>query len=81
MQVRVLFFGQLKDLVGAAEEQVELPAGASVADLVVRYQQRVPRWEQFQPVLAVAVNQEYADAAARLNPGDEVAFLPPVSGG
>lgn len=81
MQVKVLFFGQLKDVVGAAEDQVELPAGASVGDLVLRYQQRYPRWEQFQPVLAVAVNQEYTDAAARLQAGDEVAFLPPVSGG
>lgn len=81
MQVKVLFFGQLKDVVGAPEEQVELPAGARVADLVAHYQQRFPRWEEFRPSIAVAVNQEYADAATGLEPGDEVAFLPPVSGG
>lgn len=81
MQVKVLFFGRLRELVGAAEEQVELPAGASVADLVGRYRQLVPRWNDFQPSLAVAVNQEYADPAAPLRAGDEVAFLPPVSGG
>lgn len=81
MQVKVLFFGQLKDVVGAAEEQVELPEGASVENLLAHYQQRFPRWQQFRPSLAVAVNQEYADATAPLRGGDEVAFLPPVSGG
>lgn len=81
MQVKVLFFGQLKDVVGRAEEQVELPAGASLADLVSYYQQRFPRWAEFRPSIAVAVNQEYAESGARLRGGDEVAFLPPVSGG
>ncbi len=81
MNVKVLFFGQLRELVGASEESVELPAGASVADLISHYQQRVPRLREFRPSLAVAVNQEYADAAAALRSGDEVAFIPPVSGG
>lgn len=81
MQVKVLFFGQLKDVVGTAEERVELPEGASVADLFSHYQRRFPRWADFRPSLAVAVNQEYADSAAPLRGGDEVAFLPPVSGG
>jgi len=81
VQVKVLFFGRLKELVGAAEEQVEMPAGASVADLAAHYRGRVARWSEFQPSLAVAVNQEYADEEACLKSGDEVAFLPPVSGG
>lgn len=81
MNIKVLFFGQLRELVGASEESVELPAGACVADLISHYQQRVPRWQDFRPSLAVAVNQEYADPAASLHGGDEVAFIPPVSGG
>jgi molybdopterin synthase catalytic subunit len=81
MQVKVLFFGQLKEVVGAPEEQIELPEGASVADLFARYQQRFPRLEEFRPSIAVAVNQEYTDSAAALRTGDEVAFVPPVSGG
>ncbi len=81
MRVKVLFFGQLRELVGASEESVELPGGACVGDLIAHYQQRVPRLGEFRPSLAVAVNQEYADAAAPLSGGDEVAFLPPVSGG
>jgi molybdopterin synthase catalytic subunit len=81
MRVKVLFFGQLRELVGASEESVELPGGASVGDLIAHYQRRVPRLGEFRPSLAVAVNQEYADAGAALRSGDEVAFLPPVSGG
>ena len=81
MNVKVLFFGQLRELVGASEESVELPAGASVADLISHYQQRVPRLVEFRPSLAVAVNQEYADPTALLRPEDEVALIPPVSGG
>lgn len=81
MQVKVLFFGQLKDVVGGAEERVELPAGACVRDLLNHFQQRFPRWEEFRPSIAVAVNQHYAEGGAALKPGDEVAFLPPVSGG
>jgi len=81
MRVKVLFFGQLRELVGASEESVELPGGACVGDLISHYQKRVPRLGEFRPSLAVAVNQEYADAGAPLNGGDEVAFIPPVSGG
>jgi len=81
MQIKVLLFGRLKEVVGAAEEQVELPEGASVEDLFAHYRRRFPRWEEFRPSLAVAVNQEYAGSTAALKGGDEVAFLPPVSGG
>jgi len=81
MRVKVLFFGQLRELVGASEESVELPGGACVGDLLSHYQKKVPRLGEFRPSLAVAVNEEYADAAAPLSGGDEVAFIPPVSGG
>ncbi len=81
MKVKVLFFGQLRELVGASEESVELPGGACVGDLISHYQKSVPRWQEFRASLAVAVNEEYADAAAPLSGGDEVAFIPPVSGG
>ena len=81
MRVRVLFFGQLKEIVGAAEEQAELSDGARVEDLFERYGRRFPRFAEFRPALAVSLNREYADARAALANGDEVAFLPPVSGG
>jgi molybdopterin synthase catalytic subunit len=81
MRVRVLFFGQLKDIVGSSQEEAELSEGARVGDLFERYGRRFPRLAEFRPSIAASVNQEYADWRAPLNPGDEVGFLPPVSGG
>lgn len=79
MQVRVLFFGVLKDLLSSSGEAVLLPEGATVAQLMERLRNGAshPVW----PALAVAVNREYATASAVLREGDEVALLPPVSGG
>ncbi|MGD0907340.1 MAG: MoaD family protein [Candidatus Acidiferrales bacterium] len=81
MHVRVLFFGRLKDIVGKAEEDAELSDGARVEDLFARYGRSFPELAQFRPSVAVSVNQEFAEWRAPLAPGDEVAFLPPVSGG
>jgi MoaE-MoaD fusion protein len=81
MRVRVLFFGMLKDLVGKASDTVDLDQGASVADLLAHYETQIPRLRESLPSLALAVNQEYASAETKLRSNDEVAILPPVSGG
>ena len=81
MRVRVLFFGQLKDITGVSEEDAELSEGARVEDLFERYGRRFPKLAEFRPSIAASVNQEYAGWRAPLSTGDEVAFLPPVSGG
>jgi MoaE-MoaD fusion protein len=81
MRVRVLFFGRLKDIVGRAEEQAELSEGARVEDLFERYGRSFPELARYRPSVAASVNQEFAEWRAPLATGDEVAFLPPVSGG
>jgi molybdopterin synthase catalytic subunit len=81
MRVRVLFFGQLKDITGLAEEDAELSEGARVEDVFERYGRRFPKLAEFRASIAASVNQEYAGWRAPLSSGDEVAFLPPVSGG
>ena len=81
MRVRVLFFGMLKDLVGKSSDSLELREGASVADLLEVYGAGVPQLKNSLASLAVAVNQQYAGAETKLKEGDEVALLPPVSGG
>jgi MoaE-MoaD fusion protein len=81
MRVRVLFFGQLKDITGVAQEEAELSDGARVEDLFERYGRRFPKLAEFRASIAASVNQEYAGWRAELASGDEVAFLPPVSGG
>jgi len=81
MRVRVLFFGRLKDIVGKAEEQAELADGARVEDLFDRYGRSFPELSKFRSSVVASINQEFAGWGARLASGDEVAFLPPVSGG
>jgi molybdopterin converting factor subunit 1 len=81
MQIRVLFFGQLKDITGVAQEEAELSEGAKIEDLFERYGRRFPKLVEFRGSIATSVNQEYAVWSKPLAAGDEVAFLPPVSGG
>jgi molybdopterin converting factor subunit 1 len=81
MRVRVLFFGVLKDLAGRSSEVTELPEGAVVRDLLSHYFSEVPSMREALASIAVAVNQEYAGSETKLKSDDEVALLPPVSGG
>lgn len=81
MRVRVLFFGRLKDIVGTAEEQAELSDGARVEDLFERYGRSFPELAKFRASVVASVNQEFAEWRKPLAAGDEIAFLPPVSGG
>jgi MoaE-MoaD fusion protein len=81
MRVRVLFFGGLKDLAGKSSDLLELPDEALVRDVLAHYLLEVPRMRELVASLAVAVNQEYAGAETALKSDDEVALLPPVSGG
>lgn len=79
MNVRVFSFGILKDWLGATEATVELPEGATVAELIVRLSERRP--SAFLRGIAVSVNAEYSSKDHVLREGDEVGLLPPVSGG
>lgn len=81
MQVRVLYLATLKDIAGRAAESVELPEGSTLADLFARLEERFPRLTDFRSALALALNQEYAAPDSLLHDQDEVALLPPVSGG
>lgn len=78
VRVAVLYFGVLRDLMAGSETVVELADEATVADLMkVLQRQDSSVWNS----LAVAVNREYAGRGTKLQDGDEVALLPPVSGG
>ena len=81
MQVTVLFFGMLKELAGAERRTLEIAPGASVGELVGLCAARASKQSEVWTSLAAAVNQEYASRATVLAEGDEVALLPPVSGG
>jgi molybdopterin synthase catalytic subunit len=81
MQVKVLFFGALRDVMGKASDSVQLPDGASLEHLLEHYLSLSPQLKAMVPSLAMSVNQEYASRSVALSDQDEVALLPPVSGG
>jgi molybdopterin converting factor subunit 1 len=81
MQVRVLFFGMLKDLAGCSSDALNLPEHATLRDLLAHYQRQIPLLKPIAASVAMSINQEYAPLDSRLKSGDEVALLPPVSGG
>jgi len=81
MRVRVLFFGLLKDVVGNAPDEVEFPEGASLDTVFQSFADRFPQLRQMARSIVVARNREFAHPSVPIQDGDEVAFLPPVSGG
>lgn len=81
MQIRVLFFGMVKDITGRSSDSLELPAPATLRDLLAHYQRQNPGLNPIAASLAMSINQEYALPESPLKSGDEVALLPPVSGG
>jgi molybdopterin converting factor subunit 1 len=81
MTIRTLFFASYRDLAGTDELALELPDGATARDLVERLRGSGGAWERLPAAPAVAVNLEYVPLATPLREGDEVALIPPVSGG
>jgi molybdopterin converting factor subunit 1 len=81
MTIRVRLFARAKDLAGAAAVTVELPPGATVADLRRRLAADHPALAALLERCAVAVDDEFAGDALPLPADAEVALLPPVSGG
>ncbi len=81
MEINVLFFGMLHEMTGCRQESVTLQEGSRLADLWADYVKRFPRLEEMSGSLLTSINQEFADRSQALREGDEVAFLPPVSGG
>ncbi len=81
MQVRVLFFGRVREIVGRAEDSVEVADGARIEEVFTRFRELHPELARYRPSLVASRNQEFAPWTAPLASGDEIAFLPPVSGG
>ena len=81
MRVRVLFFGMLKDFVGRPADEQEFPDGTDLAAIFDSYARSYPRLQDLARNIVMARNQEFAELSTRVENGDEVAFLPPVSGG
>jgi molybdopterin synthase catalytic subunit len=81
MHVNVKLFAILRDRAGTNQTNLELPAGSRVADAAAQLAQKFPAIADFLPRVAHAVNQAYVPATTVLSDGDELALIPPVSGG
>ncbi len=81
MTVRLLYFGVLKELFATERDILQVSSGCSVAKLLDLARNRAVLDSPVWGSLAVAVNREYAGLETILHDGDEVALLPPVSGG
>jgi molybdopterin converting factor subunit 1 len=81
MIVKVLYFGRLKEVSGTTEESVELRDGSPIEELFRQCAAEKPELRKFRSSLVAARNREFAAWDTPLRPGDEVGFLPPVSGG
>ena len=81
VRIRVLFFGVLRDVVGLREDSLDIPDGGRLGLVFELYAGRFPRLRGMAASVVLALNQEFSTVEAPLAEGDEVAFLPPVSGG
>jgi molybdopterin synthase catalytic subunit len=81
VQVKVLFFGQLKDIVGRPEESLDIAEGSRLQTVFDHYSRQFPRIGELASSIVMARNQQFSTPATPLSAGDEIAFLPPVSGG
>jgi molybdopterin converting factor subunit 1 len=81
VRIRVLFFGVLRDVTGLREDSIDVPDGGRAASVFEHYSARFPRLREMSQSIVLAVNQKFCAPSVPLSDGDELAFLPPVSGG
>lgn len=81
MHVRIRLFARLRDLAGASELERDLAGASSAGDAWSSLVREFPALADYTRSISCAVNEEYARMTTALREGDEVAFLPPVSGG
>jgi molybdopterin converting factor subunit 1 len=81
LRVKVLFFGRLKEIIGHGEESIASVDAATIEELFSLYAARHLELAKYRPSLVASRNQEFVGWDSPLQSGDEVAFLPPVSGG
>jgi len=81
VRIRVLFFGVIREIVSLREDNIEVPEGSRLETVLESYSARFPRLRQMTASIGMARNQQFAPPASPVAEGDEIAFLPPVSGG
>jgi len=81
MKVKVKLYASFREIVGAKEQDIEVADDTTVQMLLEDYIKRFPQIGRFREHVILSVNKEYGHPQRKLKDGDEVSFLPPVSGG
>ena len=81
MRVTVRLFARLRDITGASELSRDLASGATIGDLWRQLAGEFPELARYERSISTAINADYARMDQVVGEGDEIAFLPPVSGG
>ena len=81
MRVTVRLFARLRDIAGTAELARDLPPGATIGDVWRLLAREFPELASYERSISSAINADYARMDQAIGDGDEIAFLPPVSGG
>ena len=81
MEVRVLLFASVRQSAGGDEIRIDVPDGSTAGDLLDRLREKIPALEGLADRIKLAVNEEFVDRSYEIQPGDETAVIPPMSGG
>ena len=81
MNVRVQFYAQLRELIGTQELEFDLPQGTTIRELLENIYAQKPTLRSHDKSILVGAGLEFVDRNYKLNPGEEIAIMPPVQGG